>query len=96
MKAKPKKKAAKPAPRASSVSPERLRWLDQQLAELTVACPWANKNPLECPLCNVRKLPTSAVADWLARLTPEEKEYLILYHQCCLAIKWENEVLQNP
>jgi len=21
----------------------------------------------------------------------EEKEYLVLYHQCCLAIRWENE-----
>jgi hypothetical protein len=79
--------------RAAKFSPERLRWLNQQLIAIAPTCPWTKRNPAECPLHGVRKLPTSAIAEWLDRLSAEEKEYLVLYHQCCLAIKWENETM---
>ncbi len=87
-----KKTKASPSParRARQFSPERLRWLNVQLAHLAPSCPWNQRNPAECPLADVRKLPATAVAEWLENLSPEEKEYLVLYHQCCLAIKWDN------
>lgn len=31
----------------------------------------------------------AAIAKWLDGLRIEEKEYLMLYHQCCLVIRWE-------
>lgn len=66
-----------------------MRWLDQQLAQVAPNCPWTHRNPRECPLYEVRKLPTEDMLQWLDGLSVEEKEYLVLYHQCCLAIKWE-------
>lgn len=67
----------------------RLRWLDEQLTSMAVACPWDGSNPRECPLAGVRRLPAYAVAKWLAGLTAEEQEYLVLYHECCLGVKGE-------
>ena len=87
---KKSKTSRTPTPRARKFSPERLRWLNVQLAHIAPVCPWNQRNPAECPLADVRKLPPAAVAEWLEKLSPDEKEYLVLYHQCCLAIKWEN------
>src|SRR5688572_3471904 len=91
---KPKSKKPRRAPaRATKFSPERLRWLNEQLTTIAPTCPWTKRNPPECPLWGVRKLPTSAIAEWLHQLSAEEKEYLVLYHQCCLTIKWENATM---
>ena len=90
---KTKSKKPRPPARAAKFPPKRLRWLNRQIAQIVPTCPWTKHNPPECPLCEVRKLSARAVAEWLDRLSPEEKEYLVLYHQCCLAIKWENETM---
>lgn len=94
MKRKTKRRGAS-LPRPPALTPERLRWLNDQLAQLAVGCPWSNSNPAECPLCNVRKLPAADIAKWLERLSQGDKEYLVLYHQCCLAVKSEDEVTRN-
>lgn len=69
----------------------RTRWLDEQLRQVAVNCPHTKTNPADCPLFEVRKLPPSELAEWLTGLKPEEKEYLMLYHECCLLVRWEKE-----
>ena len=65
----------------------RLRWLDDQLAHFVPSCPTNHPNPPECPLYRLRKEKSQTIAQWLAGLTVEDKEYLVLYHQCCLTTK---------
>lgn len=69
----------------------RGRWLDEQLRTVAVSCPYTKTNPADCPLFEVRKLPPSQLLEWLAGLKAEEKEYLMLYHECCLLVQWEKD-----
>ncbi|MDO8542662.1 MAG: hypothetical protein Q7S40_19655 [Opitutaceae bacterium] len=78
-------------PPGNSSGPNRLKWLDAQLANLAGACPHTKTNPNSCPLHEVRKLSPAAIGKWLDALRLEEKEYLMLYHQCCLVIRWESQ-----
>lgn len=55
------------------------------------ACPHTKSNPADCPLAEVRKMKPAAISKWLDGLRTEDKEYLMLYHQCCLVIRWETE-----
>jgi hypothetical protein len=86
-----------PLPQGTPVSgPERLQWLNENLASLVDACPQTKNNPADCPLCEVRKLGPEAISTWLDGLRAEEKEYLMLYHQCCLVIRWETAHGKKP
>ncbi len=75
---------------------DRLR---EQLVLLAVECPYTKSNPSTCPLHDVRLLEPAAIIDWLDGLSSEERDFLTLYHQCCLVTKWECNDLegrQNP
>ena len=92
MKLKNRKTPPDPSPTAATSGLGGLRWLEKEIAPLAASCPWTKTNPAECPLSGVRELAPADVAKWLAALSPQEREYLVLYHQCCLAIRWENEM----
>jgi hypothetical protein len=81
---RPRAIASPPAPKAQA---SRLRWLNHQLEQFVPTCPWAQGNPNECPLYKLRKKSARTVAKWIDGLTIGDKEYLVLYHQCCLATK---------
>ena len=89
------KRIQKPSPATSksAATPRsrRLRLLNEQLAEFVPACPWARRNPIECPLYDLRKQKVATMAKWIDGLSVAEKEYLVLYHECCLATKRERE-----
>lgn len=69
--------------------------LREQLVMLAVACPYTKSNPITCPLHEVRRQEPAAILDWLDNLSREEKDFLILYHQCCLVAKWEDDMLER-
>ena len=72
---------------------DRLR---EQLASLAVGCPHTKSNPSSCPLHDVRMLEPEAIIDWLDGLSTDEKEFLMLYHQCCLVISRERDSAAAP
>jgi hypothetical protein len=61
----------------------------EQLVALAAECPYTGSNPSGCPLHEVRKLEPARIIDWLDGLSGEEKDFLTLYHQCCLVTKLE-------
>jgi hypothetical protein len=66
------------------------RWSERQKKELmalVALCPYTQTNPPECPLCEVRKLGSADIRAWLDGLKRGDKEYLLLYHRCCLAVR---------
>ena len=65
--------------------------LREQLVSLAVCCPHTRSNPSVCPLHEVRKLEPAAILDWLDGLSAEQRDYLMLYHQCCLVITRESD-----
>lgn len=69
----------------------RQRWISEQLRAVAASCPYTQTNPADCPLFEVRKLPLPELVAWFAGLRPDEKEYLMLYHECCLLVRWERE-----
>ncbi len=85
----------KPPTRTESVETNRSKLLDELLAGVAPGCPHTKSNPEECPLYNVRKMATAEIVAWLDGLQPPEKEYLILYHQCCLMMRWEGEAARG-
>lgn len=58
--------------------------LAARIRALTVACPFGQDNPPDCPLCNIRKLPLKARIAWVDTLRPEVMEGLLQYHANCL------------
>lgn len=68
-------------------------WLREQLRTLATGCPHTKTNPDGCPLHDVRQLEPAAIIDWLDGLSPEEKDFLMLYHQCCLVINRERDAV---
>ena len=71
-------------------------WLREQLRTLATGCPHTKSNPDGCPLHDVRQLEPAAIIDWLDGLSLEEKDFLMLYHQCCLVINRERDALSAP
>jgi hypothetical protein len=65
--------------------------LREKLVLLAIECPYTKSNPPTCPLHDVRKLDPASIIDWLDGLSSEEKDFLTLYHQCCLVAQWEAE-----
>ena len=64
--------------------------LREELVALATECPHTTANPCGCPLHELRKMEPGQIIDWLDRLNGEEREFLMLYHQCCLVTQWEN------
>jgi|GEM_PF-5369076 len=65
--------------------------LREQLILLAAGCPHSQSNPTSCPLHDVRLLEPAAAIDWVDGLSGEQKDFLMLYHQCCLMINWERD-----
>lgn len=68
-------------------APAQRKQLAARVRALTVACPFAQDNPPDCPLCNIRKLPLKARIAWVSSLSPEVMEGLLEYHARCLDAK---------
>lgn len=66
-------------------------WLREQIIVLTAGCPHTKSNPPACPLHEVRKLEPAAIVAWMDGLNSNEKEFLMMYHQCCLVINRERD-----
>ena len=73
----------------------RVQQLREQLQTLAAGCPHTRTNPSSCPLHEVRKLEPEAVLRWLDGLTTPEKDFLIMYHQCCLVINQEADAAKR-
>ena len=82
-------------PQSERPSGREMDRLREQLVLLAVECPYTNANPPNCPLHEVRKMPPTAIIDWMDGLNHEEKEFVALYHQCCLVTKWERDCLRE-
>jgi len=54
-----------------------------KVLQLTEACPYDGCNPDFCPLHDVRTLSREARKEWVALLSPEDLEYLMLHHELC-------------
>jgi hypothetical protein len=80
-------------PLGSTTTRRDVDWLREQLASLAVGCPHTRSNPSSCPLHEVRLLEPAAILDWLDGLSSDEKEFLMLYHQCCLVINRERDAV---
>lgn len=78
------------SPPVRKSSEDRLRQVNAQLAEFVKSCPVDERNPAECPLFKLRKQKAEKVAAWIEGLSLDEKEYLLLYHHCCLATKTQS------
>ena len=83
-------------PLGSTTTRRDVDWLREQLASLAVGCPHTRSNPSSCPLHEVRLLEPAAILDWLDGLSSDEKEFLMLYHQCCLVINRERDAAAGP
>ena len=65
--------------------------INEQLVRLAKECPYTGSNPPTCPLHEVRKLDPETTIGWLNGLAGEEKEFLMLYHDCCVLTHWERD-----
>jgi hypothetical protein len=82
-----RKKRVTRLPAPATAQRNRARSLDDKLAQFVPFCPLAERNPFECPLYDLRNEKAATIGKWIAGLTVEDKEYLVLYHECCLALK---------
>ena len=57
---------------------------ESNVLHLTTGCPFDRKNPLFCPLRQVRKLPLNERIKWVRLLNDEDLEYFSAYHEICL------------
>jgi len=57
--------------------------LGTAVCTLLGGCPLTGDNPVNCPLHGVRELEPAEARAWLARLSPAEQEFLLIYHNCC-------------
>ncbi|MBL4575253.1 MAG: hypothetical protein JKY51_04030, partial [Opitutaceae bacterium] len=54
---------------------------------LSVACPYTQGNPQECPLCKIRKRPLKDRYIWVQSLSAKKAEQILTHHKCCLEDK---------
>jgi hypothetical protein len=80
-------------PIAPTASARRIASLRRKLLGLARACPLAADNPPDCPLHNLRRQPARQIERWLGGLTAAEAQFLLRYHECCLAVQLERRVL---
>ena len=80
------------APITPSVPARRLEWLQEKLVALAVSCPLADDNPPDCPLHQLRLLSAREILDWLEGLSADEAQFILRYHECCLARQLEAQL----
>jgi hypothetical protein len=51
---------------------------------LTVACPYEQDNPSDCPLCPVRQRTLPERLAWVNELTEKQLINILQYHEFCL------------
>lgn len=71
----------------SSMPLEQKIRLQNDLLELTKACPFDQCNPVDCPLFELRIMPRRKRLFWFKALSEEDLVYLASYHYACLATK---------
>ena len=64
--------------------------VSRQPDALATECPHTKANWCGCLLHELRKMEPRQIINWLDRLDGEEREFLMLYHKCCLVTQWEN------
>jgi len=79
-------------PTVSATDGLNVEWLCQQLTTRIAGCAHAKSNLSSCPLHDMPFSEPEAVIEWLDGLSSEEKDFLVLYHQCALVINWERGV----
>jgi hypothetical protein len=67
--------------------PKRLEELKQSILGLVMACPFDQKNPSGCQLCEIRKLDLKLRYQWVSSLTIEEAEAIWATHEKCMISK---------
>jgi hypothetical protein len=63
---------------------ERLR---AHIIALTMACPFDQGNPADCPLCSVRQKPVKERLIWVDSLSDSETARIARHHRLCLEAK---------
>lgn len=61
--------------------------LERKAIFLSKYCPVDRKNPVQCPLCNLRKMNARDRRLWVHGLTLGDLRYLVLYHATCSIIR---------
>jgi len=69
---------------ANSISHKKLK---SKVFELSIACPYDQGNPNDCPLCQIRKQSPKDRYAWVEQLGVEEAEQILTHHKLCLAQK---------
>ena len=80
------------APITPTAPAHPLEWLQERLVALAVACPFAENNPPNCPLHHLRTLSSREILDWLEGLSADEAQFMLRYHECCLATQLESQL----
>jgi hypothetical protein len=71
-------------PLSASEDRERLKaWV----VGLTMACPFDQSNPHDCPLCQIRIKPLIERLHWVDSLEHEQLRLIVTTHLLCLAQK---------
>ena len=71
-------------PLSASEDRERLKvWV----VGLTMACPYDQSNPAECPLCKIRTQPLIERLHWVESLSHEKLRLIVNTHLLCLEQK---------
>jgi hypothetical protein len=78
-----------------SVLGEQQNELLADLLKLSVACPFDQTNPSDCPLSQLRIMKTTKRLQWLQALKQDDLSYLAAYHRVCLTVKVESGLLQG-
>jgi hypothetical protein len=74
---------------SQAVLSEQQNELLADLLKLSVACPFDQTNPQDCPLSRLRRMKMAKRSRWLHALTEEDLAYLAGYHRVCLTVKIE-------
>ncbi len=62
----------------------------------SLACPFDQTNPQDCPLFRLRKMRPIARSRWLRALPEHDLSYLAAYHQVCLTIRVKSGLGEQP
>lgn len=76
----------------SKVMRDRLR---NAVIGLSIACPFDQGNPEDCPLCSIRKKPVRERFEWVQSLSGEELVDLYRYHGSCIVDREKRAAEEN-
>ena len=64
--------------------------------ELSIACPYAKDNPVECPLFEIRKRELLESFEWVEQLPDALLRYLVDYHAVCISLRQAGCLTEQP